>query len=580
MGSDDERSCWGRFDHASRARIRRKMDPKTEAIEPDLHPMHNLSHRMRNSEAVQRNPSGTEEPRVSSPARERFVLCAAALFFLSYQLYLSWSLWQHTGNVPPGFDDSYSYIFDIGKVIEYESLLPRTVYPPRYSHLKDLSYNYLMASMASVLDVRPERVYELSFVAGKLVLLAFLLRLLVTLDKDLLVVAGSLGALAAFSGTPEFHGFYWVVPSFWLLCLFFFWISELAGPSRGSGLLLLGSGFLGGTMHALGPYLVAPLGVFLLFSRALDRGDPAWRTRCQSFFWIAAGALAAALIPNLLAILPQYGDIRAAPPHAVIWLGGGWPDLDSEGSAAADARTISLLPGYAGVFRSYLRFVLFPPLLAFLLVALGLLVHSRRFRLLALFLATLAFTLATMVHPYASRTCLFLWPSTLMVLGAAPALGWRLVSSTTRRRGIRRAFAGCAAGAAVVFVIAWHAYNLTLIEAHRRFGALQWDESCAGYLLARTEANRHPVFYGSKYAVSAFLTQGLHRRQALPLSELSSAAQGLGSAEKIWAVLDDPGSSVPQAEDKFRVVETLRESGLDVERRECGLFVVMGFSRP
>jgi hypothetical protein len=534
---------------------------------------------MRNSESVQRNLSGAEDRSACSPARERFVLLAVVLLFLCYQLYLSWSLWQHTGNVPPGFDDSYSYIFDIGKVVEYESLLPETVYPPRYSHLKDLSYNYLMASIASLLDSRAERIYQVSFLVGKLVLLVFVLRLLMTFEKDLLVVAGSLGALAAFSGTPEFHGFYWVVPSFWLLCLFFFWISELAGTSKAPGLVLLGSGFLGGTMHALGPYLVAPLGMFLLFSRALYRADPLWRTRCRSFFWVAAGALAAALIPNLLAVLPQYGDIRSAPPHAVIWIGGGWPDLDSEGSAAADARTLSFFPGHAGVWRSYLRFVLFPPVLVLLLLALALLVHFRRALMLSLFLATLAFTLATTVHPYAGRTCLFLWPSTLMVLGAAPALGWRLVAARTRRRGIRMAFASGASLAVVLCFGAWHAYNLTLIGANQRFSETRWAESCAGYLLAQTESSSFPIFYGSKYTVSAFLTRGLHRRQALPLSELSGAVQELRPAERIWAVLDNPESDLPLAVDKFRVVDSLRANGFEVERRDCGTFIVMGFSR-
>ncbi len=535
---------------------------------------------MRNSEAIERNLSGEEESRAAAPARERFVLGAVVLLFVSYQLYLSGALWQHTGNVPPGFDDSYFYIFDIGKVVEHEGLLPNTVYPPRYAHLKDLSYNYLMASMASLFDSPPERIYRLSFFMGKLVLLVFLLRLLMTLEHDLLVVAASLGALAAFSGTPEFHGFYWVVPSFWLLCLFFFWMSELAGTSRVNGLALLFTGFLGGTLHALGPYLVAPLGVFLLFLRVLHRADPAWKVRCRSFFWIAAGALAAALLPNLLAALPQYGDIRSAPPHAVIWLGGGWPDLDSEGSAAADARTVSFFPGYAGVWRSYLRFVLFPPALALLLLALGLLVHFRRWLLLSLFLATLLFTLATTVHPYASRTCLFLWPSTLMVLGAAPALGWRLVSARTGRRGLRMALGSSAAAAAIVPFVLWHAYSVTLIEANRRFSEARWDESCAKYLLEQTESSSYPVFYGSKYTVSAFLTQGLDRRQALPLSELTGAALELRPTEKIWAVLDDPGSNLPSAEAKFRVVDSLREKGLDVERRDCGTFVVLGFSRP
>jgi hypothetical protein len=58
-------------------------------------------------------------------------------------------------------------------------------------------------------------VFEASFFVGKLVLVALLLRLLLALEADGLVVASMLAALAPSSGTPELHGFYWVVPSFW-----------------------------------------------------------------------------------------------------------------------------------------------------------------------------------------------------------------------------------------------------------------------------------------------------------------------------------------------------------------------------
>ena len=142
------------------------------------------------------------------------------------------------------------------------------------------------------------------------------------------------------------------------------------------------------------------------------------------------------------------------------------------------------------------------------------------------------------------------------------------------------ALGSSAAAAAIVPLVAWHAYTVTLIEANRRFSEARWDESCAAYLLEQTESSSYPIFYGSKYTVSAFLTQGLDRRQALPLSELTGAAQELRAAERIWAVLDDPGSNLPSAEAKFRVVDSLREKGLDVERRGCGTFVVLGFSRP
>lgn len=541
---------------------------------------------MRIEEDTQSNSSGRvgggESTGTISSASVQYkplvLLGAIALMFLSYQLYLSWALWQRTGNIPPGFDDSYSYIFDIGKVVEYQRLLPPTTYPPRYSHLKDLSYNYLMASMTSLSGSGPERVYRLSFFAGKVVLLLVVLRLLMAMEKDSLVLAGMLAALAPFSGTPEFHGFYWVVPSFWLLCLFFFWMAVLAGASRLSGPVLLATGFLGGTVHALGPYLVAPLGMFLLALRVLHRKDEVWRSRCRSFFWIGAGALIAASIPNLLATLPQYGDIRAAPPHAVIWLGGGWPDLDSEGSAAADARTVSFLPGYAGVWRSYLRFVLSPVVLVAVVLALGLLVVSRRWLLLSLFIATLTFTLATTVHPYASRTCLFLWPSTLMILGAAPALGWRLVQSRLRRPTVRIGLASAALSTYFVLFAVWHAYNRTLIQATLRFSDARWDETCAAYVLERTSKSSIPVFYGSKYTVSALLTRGLDRRQALPLSELPDAVRRLHPGQTVWAVVDAPGSGLPLSEDKYRVASALQGQGIHMEQRDCGVFAVLGYS--
>lgn len=509
------------------------------------------------------------------------ILAAAAIVFLGYQLWISAAIWERRGNIPPGFDDSYSYIFDIRKVVEYETLLPETAYPPRYSHLKDLSYNYLLASAASLSGIPPAEVYRISFFAGKLVLLLVLLHLLLTLDGDRLVAAGALGALAAFSGGPEFHGFYWVVPSFWLLCTFLFWVSEMAGRVRCRGAVLTLSGLLGGSLHPIGPYLVAPLGLFFVLLRILDRRDPSWPARSRSFFWIASGVLAAALLPAALARLPHFEDIRSAPPHAVIWLGGGWPDLDSEGSAAGDARTVSLFPGLAGVWRTYLRFFLSPFPLILLLGALGLIVRFRRWPLLALFLATLLFTLASTVHPYASRTCLFLWPATLMVLGAAPVLGFREICLRTTRRSFRIALATCAVGALAALFVAWHSYNRTLIEASRRFAGASWNEECAGHLLSRTEGSSRPVYYGSKYSVSTFLSAGLERRGALPLSELTSAAAGLGAGDTLWAVIDDPeDSDLPDAGAKYGSVESLREQGMIVEERDCGVFRVAQVRRP
>lgn len=533
------------------------------------------------SDSAKEGPEQESAEALTKADRSKGILLIVALFFVSYQICLSAAIWRHSGNVLPGFDDSYSYVFDIRKVAEYESLLPRTVYPPRYAHFKDLSYNYVMASASRLFGTSPTTVYEASFFAGKLVLLAILLRLLFTFEADALVMASMLGGLTAFSGTPELHGFYWVVPSFWLLCMFFFWLSEIADPSprRFNGPFLLLSGILGGTLHALGPYVMAPLGTFLLVSRALPGEHARWRRGAAAFLWIGAGALVAALLPNVLASLPQYDDIRAAPPHAVIWLGGGWPDPDSEGSAAGDARSGSSLPGLAGVRRSYLRFVFWPPALVALLGALALVVRFRRWKLLALFLATLAFTLVSVIHPYASRTCLFLWPATLLVLGAAPALAWRALAPRTQGT-VRAGLAAASVVASLSLVVAWHLYNVTLVRAHERFATARWDTSCASELLRRTDVDDPPVFYGSKYAVAAFLSEGLEKRAALPVSDLPEAAEALAPGQRLWAALDAPSSGLPGAEVKFAAIEALGRRGFSLESRDCGLFRLFEIRRP
>jgi hypothetical protein len=509
--------------------------------------------------------------------RDALLLLAVAATFLAYQLWLSAKLWERSGNVPPGFDDSYLYVFAVRKVVDHAALLPQTPYPPRYAHLAYLSYNGLLASASALTGWTAEQVYRGSFFAGKLVLLLCLLRLLVALERDLLVAAGMLAALAAYSGALGAHGFYWVVPTFWMTCVFFYWAAEVMERRDRSALLLAATGLLGATLHPLAPYLLVVLAGQALLLIALRRfGAPP--PSFSALLLVSAGVGSGLVLPDVLALHPGYRGTLDVPPDAFMQLGGGWPEARP---AAAGAMLPRLLPGLAGVHSTYVKVFASPIPLAALAGSLALLVWMRRWRLLTLFAAAAGVTLAATVHPLAYRLVLVWWPVTLMVLGAAPVLAWRGLEPRLGSRALRYATAALLSAPLVGLALAWHLFNHRIVIPQiATFAATRWDEGCARRLLAEVPP-REPVFYGSKYVTSAFLAHGLERRAALPLAALPEEIRR-HPARRWWAVVENPTAlAATRSPDRRPDIEgAARQNGLAATTTDCGAFLLYELSGP
>jgi hypothetical protein len=213
----------------------------------------------------------------------------------------------------------------------------------------------------------------------------------------------------------------------------------------------------------------------------------------------------------------------------------------------------------------------------------ALLVHGRRWPLLALYASTTMVTLVSTVHPLAHRTCLFLWPVTLMVLGGGAALAWRAAQGRLGSPWATRAVALAVLLAFCGLLTAWHLYNERVILSDlRRFAPLRWDQGCADRLLHQSAGGRSLVFYGSKYASSAFLAHGFERRSAASLEDLPFDVRGLPDVPRFWAVVDNPiASPVLEAwPGVARLDQLSRGAGLSAQPEECGAFLVVELSRP
>lgn len=513
------------------------------------------------------------------------MLALAAAAFVAYQQWLSLALW--TGiQIPPFFDDSYSYVLGIRRVAETGRLLPDVPYPARWAQFLYHSYNHILGSVALVFDVSPAKVYEASFFAGKLLLLLVLLKLLATLERDELVRAAVLVSAAFYSGGLGFHGFFWVVPSFWMLCVFLLLTSEPLARSATHPLALLALGALLASLHPLGVYLYVLLTAWDLGVTLLERPQQ-WTRSLRRLGAVGAGvALVLALqflpgarpgpeVSTSRSRLAAAADAGNVPSEAFTRPGGGWPDRGRQTAG-------TWFPGLDGVVSSYFAIVFEFPRSVALAGALVLLGWGRRFRLLLLFFLSLAFTLASTLHPRAFRSLLILWPVTILVLGTAPALAWRLLGPRIRFSAVRGLLAGGAVAALVAQPAAWIIWTRrVIIPEATRYSALHWDEGCAGRLLAVTDAATDPIYYGSKYASFAFLATGTYERFALPLHLLKPERRELDGDTPRWVVLDgewqreEPWAS---SQRDFRA-RAARAPGVEVESFNCGAFEVLRLAR-
>lgn len=160
----------------------------------------------------------------SDRLRRSWLVALAAAYFLAAQLWMSWAVWQRTGNAPPEPDDSYAYITGIQLIARYGTPLPDLPGLPREQVLDTgmahVTYNLALGMIARATGCSPECVYFASFFVGKAVLLGALLFLFSRVRLSSEEQAGALAVLAMYAGDPATHGFYWVVPSFWLLVAF------------------------------------------------------------------------------------------------------------------------------------------------------------------------------------------------------------------------------------------------------------------------------------------------------------------------------------------------------------------------
>lgn len=204
--------------------------------------------------------------RLIEKAKENRWLILAILFFIVWKFFLIHTLW-HDRALPPEPDDSYNYITQIVSIAQCsDEYCPTAISLQNSSGFVYLFYRLPFGLLAKITHLSSEAIYHLSFYIGTILLAFFLPFFLRTFSTNKKVVAWSVFFLSFYHGFGETHGFYWVVPSFFLILLFLLLLTFIIQEKKEVNYWLLGGITLVYTFsHPISIFLISVLPLYLIF---------------------------------------------------------------------------------------------------------------------------------------------------------------------------------------------------------------------------------------------------------------------------------------------------------------------------
>ncbi len=392
--------------------------------------------------------------RIKAFLKDNTWILIAVFFFIAWKFFLISTLWDDRA-IPPGPDDSFVYILHIDSSLRCDNLVScheRAFSFDTYGGFDHLVYRVFLGGIGKVLGLDAVSTYQLSFFIGTLflvgVLTFFLSRFKGATTRS---IAVSLGALALYNGAGSYHGFFWIVPSFFALLIFFcilgIFLDEKVQRWKFYLLLLVPAGIF---THVLGLYLLAVLPLYVGFQTIMARHIDWLQARKTLFvFAIAAAAYFPVGLyyshfsygnpygPNVLAkhILEKTSTLGSASSTS---------EKDALGEeittlSQSDPSHYRLFPGWEKVYSDYFRWI-FPSPLGYIVfvICLLILVSYRQFQLISLYLASLVFSFTASLSPNGERSLILVWPITFIMYAQAAWYAFSFIREYTTQKPIFR----------------------------------------------------------------------------------------------------------------------------------------------
>lgn len=418
----------------------------------------------------------------------------AAAFFILWKFFLIATLWEGRTQ-PPEWDDSYAYIDHIYSVVVCPSFVfcRDTLFPfDVYAGFNHLTYRLFWGGLAKLFHVDAMTIFHWSFYMGVPMLVASLIFFLRRLTNNKALIAISLFFFALYNGAGSYHGFFWVVPSFFAVIFFFILLGIILDHKE--------------DWRRWAPwiFLVVPLAIFthVLSLYAILLLFPAFAVLYSLFRRkvdkLLIKKVVFAILVALVFYLPVYALVsRNVPygPQAVAREIGVKEVTVSPGAAALpkilkmrvykDVRLNEVLPGIGRFYLDYIEWIFRNWAATLLFVGVILLVLARKeYAVISLYVASLGFSLLTTMNQFGFRSLALLWPVTFLLYAYGAWAAFQVIPAFMRQSW--RIWGKILLAAAFVgFVLLNMAYSLYWNETQNRAKNFQISDEAVSFIYSK-----------------------------------------------------------------------------------------------
>lgn len=536
----------------------------------------------------------------------------SAILFLVYQFLISFLLWNRTGDIPPGFGDAYSYIFGINKLIVHHTLFPHVPYLNFSEHFTYLGYNLFMGLTGLIFGMSGEQVLYASFFFGKIFLLAALLFFLTRLfHEKKALVAISLACLAVFVGNGAIHGFFWVVPSFWMVVVFFVLWGMIFDTREYVWWVVFLISLFYITIHPMAIYSVS---IFLTFTfLAFLFHQEIWKRALRfSLYLLTAATIVQAVVyfspvfsgyfshetPSVRKVeevevtksINSVWSFRSSGVDVETKTGGIQNTIPRISTPFADdfvesnrERITGIFPSFIKVWNSYFSwFFRLPPLLLMLVLSYYLAIKRRRYNLTLLFSSSMFFTLAALVHPSGDRSIIFLFPLTFVLFASGIYDAFFLLKNFTEQHvkkywGVIRYIYFFAVTVGLLLVAA---YGILSVREYSSLADYTVGTTCTKKIL-KTDSATTRVYFSSVEGINYFLSKGLDFYDIRGINSCTKSLISEGNKENYFLLENEEmmkknGIDMRLVDDQklSKIRDWLNDNS--AERTSCGIFTLYG----
>lgn len=365
-----------------------------------------------------------------------------------------------------------------------------------------------MGNLAKIFSLTPEAAFQLSFWLGIPLLTIILWKLFKALKFKPIETTLCFVLLAFYTGNGSFHGFYWVVPTFFCVALWLYLFASIISEEKINWFLVMLAAIFMPLMHGMGIFACSIFGFYLFFVLFIDfihqknipiifkNNSPLIkRVLFIILICIVSYAGTGILIKTLNSDSPKENDriMMSSDIFTDSRIINGSMDNAKSMESFDFLYLNKIAPHWITCFAWLLMFfVLF---------------QYKKYKILSFFVSTFIFcVIGSIIYYKGFRSLVFLWPVTYIFVGYSIHFIWKFIKE---KIFIKLVFKNIILGGFVVLTGIFYVFNiiysLWYIDIMNRNRNFNYNSQMFNELIQKYSAKDTNIYAGDGFMKAAFL---------------------------------------------------------------------------